>query len=46
MPAQKKSALYHNRFTTLLKQHATVILEFKYNDDNVSVNLLSELVTV
>ena len=42
MPAQKKCALYH-RFTTPLKQHATVILKFKYNDDNVSVNLPNEL---
>ena len=43
MTAQEKFAPYLNRFTTLLQQHATAVLEFKCKDGKVTVNLSHEL---
>ena len=43
MSAQDKFAPYLNRFTTLLQQNATAVLEFKCKDGKVTVNLCHEL---
>ena len=43
MSAQEKFAPYLHRFTTLVQQHATAVLEFKCKDDKVTVNLSHEL---
>ena len=46
MYAQEKFARYINRFTTRLQQHATAILEFKWKDGKVTVNLSHDLWSV